>query len=369
MASNPQRPSFVCMLRTVLLLLPSHTYCPVPRKFSRILWYSRWRNTKENNKYCWFFVRKRDEMESSTSLEAPDSAKQCENLNILALNRSTTSATWTHSSFSSLQSYMSNLEYDDSFHALSLRCQQYRKQCLLLDEKHRKPHSIHNTRRSLLDGDRRLDYELSCGTSDSDVAETRKLPSVRQLLPAKSNQDRLSPVLSTMAICEKNSASMQDLGLDRDEIRRQQEILDSIQRANLVKSKSSMPEAIDVLPAQRRSMASTKDSFKLASLNEDVIADIGNGKKMKIKGTQHTYKSIVNGQATIVQCPGCKTILQISSSAKLLYCSTCSLVSSIQLAKAMIESNAVSCETNKQIAYVVQRQEINIAQTLKQPKD
>jgi hypothetical protein len=52
-----------------------------------------------------------------------------------------------------------------------------------------------------------------------------------------------------------------------------------------------------------------------------------------VKGTEHTYKSIAQATATIVQGASyCPAILQVGSSARLVYCTNCKYVTPIELA-------------------------------------
>lgn len=109
------------------------------------------------------------------------------------------------------------------------------------------------------------------------------------------------------------------------------------------------------------------------SMVDDRVADLGNGKKIRLKGTKHAYKSILQGQATIVQCPCCRIMLQISATAKNLYCTSCQQVSPIGLendghAGAAGGPNCHSSNLDQRIAHALQRQEIHVSQTVKHAK-
>jgi LSD1 subclass zinc finger protein len=54
-------------------------------------------------------------------------------------------------------------------------------------------------------------------------------------------------------------------------------------------------------------------------------------RKLHVLGKTKTVNAIAEGTALLVQCPGCRTVLQVSSGAKLVYCTVCSGVSPIEL--------------------------------------
>ena len=194
-----------------------------------------------------------------------------------------------------------------------------------------------------------------------------------------------------------------------EEVLRQQAILDAIQRERRLAevqgvrpvvplpSRSSPPRQ----PAARSSPQDTNaavsaNSQRRASCNrgtakknpasspstmsmvDDRVANLGNGKKLRLKGTKHAYKSILQGQATIVQCPCCHIMLQISATAKNLYCTGCHQVSPILLDDSSLgaagggttggPTNCHSSELDHRIAHALQRQEIHVSQTVKHAK-
>jgi ribosomal protein L37AE/L43A len=79
-----------------------------------------------------------------------------------------------------------------------------------------------------------------------------------------------------------------------------------------------------------KSFTSSLTGGQLPSEEDDLVRAYGS-QSLRIKGTNHTWKEIEQGQATLVQCPSCSTILQVSRKAKLLYCTKCQEVSPIAL--------------------------------------
>ena len=96
----------------------------------------------------------------------------------------------------------------------------------------------------------------------------------------------------------------------------------------------------------------------------DTVTKVGKC-NLRIKGISHTYKSIAEGTAIIVQCPTCKAILQLTSSAKLLYCTNCSQVTPVELARA---TQSFDTSVDQQIARTMQHQELDVACALKLSK-
>jgi hypothetical protein len=89
---------------------------------------------------------------------------------------------------------------------------------------------------------------------------------------------------------------------------------------------------------------------------QDALVELYQGKKIQVRGTNHTWKSIAKGKATLVQCPVCFTILQVGLTAKLLFCTKCSEVSPIG-----IHDSTTDFRADGLIAIVVQQQEVDVA--------
>lgn len=89
---------------------------------------------------------------------------------------------------------------------------------------------------------------------------------------------------------------------------------------------------------------------------QDALVELYQGKKIQVRGTNHTWKSIAKGKATLVQCPVCFTILQVGSTAKLLFCTKCNEVSPVG-----IHDSSMDYRADGLIAVVVQQQEVDVA--------
>jgi hypothetical protein len=92
-----------------------------------------------------------------------------------------------------------------------------------------------------------------------------------------------------------------------------------------------------------------------AKQHQDQVVQLSGRKTLWVKGTEHTYKSIAQGTATIVQCASCQAVLQVGSSAKLVYCTNCQHVTPMELARE------VASGLDSQIARSLQAQEIDVA--------
>ncbi|KAG7341625.1 hypothetical protein IV203_023578 [Nitzschia inconspicua] len=97
---------------------------------------------------------------------------------------------------------------------------------------------------------------------------------------------------------------------------------------------------------------------------EDQTFQVGK-KKLHVQGTRTAYDAIANGNAIIVQCATCKAILQVASSAKLLYCSFCENVTPVQLAQEQQvtdpRNGRDSIDLDECISRSIQNQEHNVA--------
>ena len=106
------------------------------------------------------------------------------------------------------------------------------------------------------------------------------------------------------------------------------------------------------------------------SSEEDALVRAYGSQSLRIKGTNHTWKAIEAGNATLVQCPCCSTFLQVSRQAKLLYCIKCQEVTPIAVCGGGgDDNNNKSTLNDDRIALVLQRQEKHVASVRKMAKD
>eukprot|EP00934_Nitzschia_sp_Nitz4_P002009 Nitzschia sp. Nitz4//scaffold291_size36643//10019//10852//NITZ4_007762-RA/size36643-processed-gene-0.27-mRNA-1//-1//CDS//3329546124//2009//frame0 len=99
--------------------------------------------------------------------------------------------------------------------------------------------------------------------------------------------------------------------------------------------------------------------------SQDQMFRMGN-KNVKVKGTSHTYQSIADGKATIVQCSSCAAILQVGKTAKLVFCGNCQQVTPIETARNICVNRVGS--TDAHIARSLQAQELDVAYARKTAK-
>jgi hypothetical protein len=86
------------------------------------------------------------------------------------------------------------------------------------------------------------------------------------------------------------------------------------------------------------------------------------GKPIKIKGASHVYNDILEGNATLVQCPVCSSCAQVGRQTKLFLCPVCKSVSRATPAQAQCT------EQDGDIATSVQNQELDVARARLQAK-
>lgn len=147
-----------------------------------------------------------------------------------------------------------------------------------------------------------------------------------------------------------------DLNDNPDMIREQLEILASIRRQQDNRHLQTNKTTDDRKPAP---------TFEASG---DRVTRLPNGgKKLRIKGTLHTYKAIAEGKATLVQCPCCQTVLQVVSTAKKMLCPSCKQITSMSLANQLTNANS-STSADTVIAKGLQRQEDDVALAQKRAK-
>ena len=112
---------------------------------------------------------------------------------------------------------------------------------------------------------------------------------------------------------------------------------------------------------------SSASSFRRQHQTDDQVVKVGR-RNLRVRGTEKTFEAIAHGKAIIVQCPTCGAILQVSSTAKLLYCVICTNVTPLNLARdqAVVDpsSSTDGVDTSaldSRIARTLQDQEMDIA--------
>ena len=109
-------------------------------------------------------------------------------------------------------------------------------------------------------------------------------------------------------------------------------------------------------------------SFRRQHQTDDQVVKVGR-RNLRVRGTEKTFEAIAHGKAIIVQCPTCAAILQVSSTAKLLYCVICTNVTPLNLARdqAVVDPSSSTAGVDdtsaldSRIARTLQDQEMDIA--------
>lgn len=103
-------------------------------------------------------------------------------------------------------------------------------------------------------------------------------------------------------------------------------------------------------------------------------------KNLRVQGTRKAYDAIATGNAIIVQCATCQAILQIASSAKLLYCTLCENVTPVDLAREQAvtdprtnnstaaANDTTAADLDERISRTLQNQEQDVACARKMAK-
>ncbi|KAG7358548.1 hypothetical protein IV203_015137 [Nitzschia inconspicua] len=130
---------------------------------------------------------------------------------------------------------------------------------------------------------------------------------------------------------------------------------------------SRQQDAASKLEKRQSTQETAKSSMERSHQHhhmEDQTFQVGK-KKLHVQGTRTAYDAIANGNAIIVQCATCKAILQVASSAKLLYCSFCENVTPVQLAQEQQvtdpRNGSDSIDLDERISRSIQNQEHDVA--------
>jgi hypothetical protein len=154
----------------------------------------------------------------------------------------------------------------------------------------------------------------------------------------------------------RNNEDLSDLFEDQAMIEEQRRILLSIQQ------KRAGGKQQEDLPHNKPPQANGGE-LKSTLHRHDRVVRMGH-QDLRVKGTKHCYDAISNGEATIVQCSSCQSILQVSSTAKLLFCVHCQQVTPMDVAKNV--SGGRIGATDASIAKTMQMQEVGVASVRKQ---
>lgn len=127
------------------------------------------------------------------------------------------------------------------------------------------------------------------------------------------------------------------------------------------RAKSASP----LLEISNESQTPEKETKYSTQYEQDGHVKIYQGKRIQVRGTNHTWKKIAKGNATLVQCPVCSTILQVGTSARLLFCTKCNEVSPISVHM----NSSMDYRADGLIAVVVQQQEVDVAFAMKMARN
>ena len=195
------------------------------------------------------------------------------------------------------------------------------------------------------------------GTSQTMPTRTRQRSSHHRRRP-RTHHHQLRPRVDQTDLIRKLSGEDEQHALERDASvdSKDNDSSCSNSKASVSSASIAKDEARIGNMADRRTMP----------FSNDATVDLYGGKKLKVRGTKHTWKDIARGRATLVQCPSCHTFLQVGAKAKLLYCSQCGEISSLRIQAVQAhgqpgQSTSGANPIDGRIAQVVQQQEMDIA--------
>lgn len=91
------------------------------------------------------------------------------------------------------------------------------------------------------------------------------------------------------------------------------------------------------------------------------------GTYVQIHSTRRAWDAIANGQATIARCSVCRKRFQIAKSAKVLYCTNCSSLTSLDVPET--SSSMPDEQSDQRIAARLQQAEFDIAKDKAAPEN
>jgi len=104
--------------------------------------------------------------------------------------------------------------------------------------------------------------------------------------------------------------------------------------------------------------ASSREHSSALDVKAPTMVDIGGGKKVSLYGTERTLDAIKEGTAILVQCISCNEWMQVTSSATLMYCPKCNVVSEVVRQEAVkTKEEAIRLTLDRKMASEMQERE------------
>jgi hypothetical protein len=104
--------------------------------------------------------------------------------------------------------------------------------------------------------------------------------------------------------------------------------------------------------------SSNTNTTTTTTFSSPQMVDIGGGKRVSLHGQDRTKAAIMEGTAILVQCLGCLNWMQVTSSATLMYCPVCNVVSPVvQEDGVRSQEEAQQMDRDRKLAEQLQQQE------------
>jgi hypothetical protein len=140
----------------------------------------------------------------------------------------------------------------------------------------------------------------------------------------------------------------------------QRQIMEQIERDKL-----SNKSAAVTAEADRFDMRSTAHALsnKPPGTTTGTKINLGGGQEVALQGPERTQAAIQDGTAMLVQCVNCENWMQVTSSATLMYCPVCAVVSPIDsTTAAMSKEEAMQMDADRKMAEQLQNEEYENAE-------
>jgi len=182
---------------------------------------------------------------------------------------------------------------------------------------------------------------------------------------------------------EPQQAASSSTGLDMEVIMGL-EGLSPEERAAMLEEQRQIMEQIerDKLSSKSAAVTSEADRFDMRSTAHALSAvgnprvtnkppgtttgtkiNLGGGQEVAVQGPERTQAAIQDGTAMLVQCINCENWMQVTSSASLMYCPVCAVVSPIDsTTAAMSKEEAMQMDADRKMAEQLQNEEYENAE-------
>jgi hypothetical protein len=161
-------------------------------------------------------------------------------------------------------------------------------------------------------------------------------------------------------------------GMSPDEraalLEEQRQIMEQIERDKISNKSAAVTAEADRFDMRSSALAlsavgNPRMTNKPSSTTTGTKFNLGGGQEVALQGPESTQAAIQDGTAMLLQCVNCENWMQVTSTATLMYCPVCAVVSPIDpTTAAMSKEEAMQMEADRKMAEQLQNEEYENAE-------